>query len=77
MNTEMEQLKGQLFGDRDDVYLVTTGSGGRKKVAHIPSNNEATHVLCGSMKKDSLRRVDSATVDRFYRVCKSCKRMSE
>jgi len=57
----------------DADFIVTTGRG-RKKKAHIPKE-DGCGSLCGH-EGESLKAVDSETVDMFYSVCSICERLS-
>lgn len=57
----------------DADFIVTTGRG-RKKKAHIPKG-DGSGSLCGH-EGESLKAVDSETVEKFYSVCSICERLS-
>ena len=73
MNAELEALKARIHGDMEGkVYAVTTGRG-RKKKAHILKDD----VPVCSRNVSGWKRVDGATVEKFYEVCTYCLRRVE
>lgn len=73
MNDELVSVKSRAHGGDGNHYIVTTG-GGRKKVAHIPSGVDGERTVCNKAKDGNVRRVDSVTAEKFYSICKTCRR---
>lgn len=74
MNSELERLKGEAHAGESTVYIVTTGRG-RKKKAHILDSEEGGS-LCGRCG-NGVKRLDSATVNKFYDKCGYCQSLNE
>lgn len=72
MNRELLEMKGKGHDSDGTVYLTTTRRG-RKRKAHIMDDEGRPLCRCKGKK---WKKLDSATVEKFYSVCGTCENLS-